>query len=116
MTDRKKGVAKQPSVTFKLQGNQREVLDKMATDSSVRRHEVGQLALQLGLQTLAEYPGGVNGLREDRARAESLEKIFGGDLARRLERIAKDQDLNSLEVARIALGLGCDHLENRGVK
>ena len=115
MTDRKKGVAKEPSVTFKLQGDQRKVLDKMSTDSSLRRSEVGQLALQLGLQALTEYPGGINGLREDRARASLLREIFG-DLASRLERIAKDQDLNSLEVARIALGIGCDGLENRGVK
>lgn len=117
MTDRKKGVAKDPSLTIRLDSDTGKVLDQMVTDSrGVRRQEVGRIALQLGLQALAEYPGGVSALLEERERARLLEQIFGSDVTKRLERIAKDQDLEPLQVARIALGVGCDGLENRGVK
>lgn len=112
MIDRKKGVVKEPSITFKLKGDTGKTIEKMVTVAGVKRHEVGQLALELGLQALAEYPGGINALLENRARARLLQEIFGSAVAKRLERIAKDQGLESIEVARIALGVGCEGLEN----
>jgi len=106
--------AKTRTVTLRLADDTNNTLEQMATSAAITRAEAGGLALQLGLQELASYPGGVSALLENQARAAMLQEVFGSNVASRLERIAKDQDLSSLEVARIALGIGCDGLENRG--